>query len=356
MSALERFRAENPRLFLLDPEKRAEIDDWIQTVRVLQPPDGVLETSKAGEGNMNCTVRIRTRERRLIVKQSRPWVEKYDFLAAPWDRVLVEGAFYEAVSTDPAIAARMPALVRIDPGNRIIVLEDLGAASDLTGIYAGETLAEADVRELAAYLQALHRFRPAAEKRETLSNREMITFNHGHIFDIPLRRENGLDLEKITPGLTPLADALKSDSRYVDRVTELGCRYLLPQPEGALLHGDFFPGSFLRTDVGLRVIDPEFCFLGDPEFDWSVLLAHLVLAGQPAAIVRLLHELAMASRPGFDEALLLSFTGVEIMRRLIGYAQIARLELSLAAKERLLEQSSALVRGGGAEHLVGGPT
>jgi 5-methylthioribose kinase len=39
-----------------------------------------------------------------------------------------------------------------------------------------------------------------------------------------------------------------------------------------------FPGSWLKAADGLRVIDPEFCFLGDPEFDCGILAAHLMIA------------------------------------------------------------------------------
>ena len=50
---------------------------------------------------------------------------------------------------------------------------------------------------------------------------------------------------------------------------------------GVLLHGDYYPGSWLKTDAGFRVIDPEFCFLGPPEFDLGVLAAHWIFCGGP---------------------------------------------------------------------------
>ena len=54
----------------------------------------------------------------------------------------------------------------------------------------------------------------------------------------------------------------------------LGERYLR-QNGSSLIHGDLFPGSLLQTGSGeLRVIDPEFCFCGDPEFDIGVFYAN----------------------------------------------------------------------------------
>ena len=55
-------------------------------------------------------------------------------------------------------------------------------------------------------------------------------------------------------------------------------RYLAHEGS-SLIHGDLFPGSLLQTGSGeLRVIDPEFCFCGDPEFDIGVFYAHLLLS------------------------------------------------------------------------------
>ena len=60
----------------------------------LVPGESVETLDRAGEVNMNCVMRGRTSERTFILKQSRPWVEKYPSIAAPWDRMLVEAAFY----------------------------------------------------------------------------------------------------------------------------------------------------------------------------------------------------------------------------------------------------------------------
>jgi hypothetical protein len=48
---------------------------------------------------------------------------------------------------------------------------------------------------------------------------------------------------------------LKGDTAFGTRVNELGEIYLA---DGAqLVHGDFFPGSWLRTPHGPMIIDPE---------------------------------------------------------------------------------------------------
>ena len=47
---------------------------------------------------MNCTLRVTTTRRSFILKQARPWVEKYPQIAAPVERARVEAAFYAAVA------------------------------------------------------------------------------------------------------------------------------------------------------------------------------------------------------------------------------------------------------------------
>jgi hypothetical protein len=91
------------------------------------------------------------------------------------------------------------------------------------------------------------------------------TLQQDDMFIFPLRDANGLDLNAITPGLADAARELAADHAYVAAVAALGQRYLADGE--TLAHGDYFPGSWLRTDTSVRIIDPEFCFLGEPEFD-----------------------------------------------------------------------------------------
>jgi 5-methylthioribose kinase len=168
----------------------------------------------------------------------------------------------------------------------------------------------------------------------------MRQLNHAHIFEIPLQPANGLDLEALTPGLAQVATSLKKDPRYCRETARLGREaYLTDGP--CLLHGDFFPGSLLRTTAGPRVIDPEFGFFGRPEFDAGVFLAHLTLSGQPTHLAQAWRS-TYAAPPEFDDTLMRQLTGVEIMRRLIGYAQLP-LGYGLARKQELLELSRELV-------------
>lgn len=285
---------------------------------------------------MNLTLRLVTDRRSIIVKQARPWVEKYPQIPAPDTRALVEIAFYEAAARRTALHEAMPKLLGSDRDARVLVLEDLGEARDFTSLYAGERLTDTDLEALVSYLVALHvRWK---ELPKIFTNREMRALNHEHIFRLPLARDNGLDLDAFTPGLRAASEPLKSDSSYVERVTELGELYL---SDGDVLnHGDYFPGSWLRPAAGVRIIDPEFCFVGPPAFDVGFMIGHLHLAEQPDDVVD-----RVLSRYGADEATTArarQFAGVEIMRRLIGVAQLP-LPYGIEKKRELLELSRKLV-------------
>jgi 5-methylthioribose kinase len=250
----------------------------------------------------------------------------------------VEAAFYESVATVPGVGDRMPGLIHADRDARVLVLEDLGDGGDFTSMYAGVRLTERDRETLVDYLARLRHVDVPADRKSILANREMRTLNHEHIFQYPLAEENGLALDGITPGLQLAADELKRDSAFVRRVRALGSRYL--EDGATLVHGDYFPGSWVRTGGGAAVIDPEFCFLGCGEHDSGVMMAHLIMAGEAPAHLDAV-ERAAADDHG-DARLARQFAGVEIMRRLIGVAQLP-LSASLERKRELLDRARQMV-------------
>ena len=336
---LAQWRRANPHAFILDAADREGLAGWLRAAGVLAETESVCAAAKAGAGNMNCTIRVVTPHRSFIVKQARPWVEKYPQFDAPWDRALREMEFYAAAAASESVAAGLPRLLHGDRIAHVLVLEDLGSNGDYSDLYRGGTFTVAEVKALAAWLSDLHGAFGHQADRPGLANRELRALNSQHIFFLPFQPDNGLDLEAITPGLGAVAAALQRDHVLVDRVRDLAAVYLADGP--CLLHGDYFPGSFLRTSQGPRIIDPEFAFFGRPEFDPAVFTAHLMLANQPPALAEFF--LQVYRRPlGFDEALMRRLTGTEVIRRLIGYAQLP-LNHDLGPKTRLLAAARDLV-------------
>ena len=339
MTNKEEFLRQHPYAYFLDAGDLTGLAAYLQARGWLAPGETLHGAGKAGEGNMNYTLRISTSERSFILKQARPWVEKYPHLAAPWERALIEGRFYEVISEDAELAAQMPKLIGVDAQSHILALEDLGEAQDFTVLYRGAELTDMQLEELARYLSRLHLLSGTAARKKAFANRAMRALNHFHIFDFPLQLENGFDLDAITPGLQDAARSLKLDDDYVSAVKNLGELYL--RDGDTLLHGDYFPGSWLQTTRGVRLIDPEFCFYGPPEFDLGVMIAHLHLSAQKARLVEQLLTSYRTPRD-LDSVLIRQFAGIEIMRRLIGVAQLP-VALDLAAKAELLALSRELV-------------
>ena len=303
-----------------------------------------LTAERAGDGNMNCVIRVRLPTRSLILKQAQPFVEKYPSIAAPVERAEAEARFYRFAAQDADVAAMMPRLLDFDEESALLILEDFSPASTWADCYSGTlSLGRRHLRELRCYLSALHRMRVPADEQPLFRNQAMRRLNHEHIFDVPLRTDRTLAemLNRITPGLYQASETLRHDGRFREAVHGLGRRYL-DQEGTILIHGDFFPGSLLRTgDDQLRVIDPEFCFCGDPEFDIGVFCAHLLLSNHQEGMVSFWLQTALEGT-SLSESLARRYSGVEIMRRVLGVAQLP-ISQSLEFKVRLLERSRAML-------------
>lgn len=316
--------------FFLDTDVK-HLGDYLGRRGWLETGECILDGSIAGQGNMNCIVRVTTSRRTFILKQSRPWVEKYPEIPAPFNRALVEAEFYKLVSGTPA-AEFMPKLNWIDGESRLLCLEDLGALCDFTDMYGGLPMQASEQERLCLFLSTLHRL------RGSLPNREMRALNHQHIFALPFMPENKLDLDRFTPGLRRLAEGVKANRALGIRIAELGKVYL--SGGDFLLHGDYFPGSWLRSASGVKVIDPEFGFSGMREFDLGVMLAHLLICGSADALASLASSYAQWN--DLDQRLVRGFAGVEVLRRLLGVAQLP-LGLDLRQKQLLIEQAVSMV-------------
>lgn len=317
-----------------DIETATEIlTDFLANLGVLEPGESIGTVSKAGEGNMNVVLRLTTNSRSLILKQSRPFVQKYPQIPAPVNRIHTEALFYQTVD---AAETRdyLPEVLAFNAENHVLVLQDLGAGDDLTAIYHTRRLAADVLNTLARTLEGIHKTSAPAHFPDNLELREL---NHQHIFVLPFLENNGFDLDSIQPGLADLAVPFKADEQLKNIITALGEKYLAAG--NTLLHGDYYPGSWLEVEGRVYVIDPEFCFVGFPEFDLGVMGAHLVMATHnPASLDNLLDLYRLPK----DEKLVRQIAGTEILRRIIGLAQLP-LDRSLSEKADLLQWAKNFV-------------
>jgi 5-methylthioribose kinase len=154
----------------------------------------------------------------------------------------------------------------------------------------------------------------------------------------PYLEENGFDLDTILPGLQEAAMPYKTNKILKTKLKELGEIYL--SSGDRLLHGDYYPGSWLKTSEGVRIIDPEFAHMGKCEYDLGVMLAHFSMAGLAALMSEAWNKYDIPTT--FDPKLMIRFYGVEIMRRVIGLAQLP-LTMTLSERQQILGQAAQCV-------------
>lgn len=320
---------------LLSADDPAKILESLVDMKVCQPSESVSTVTKAGEGNMNLVLRLKTDQRSVIVKQARPWVEKYPSIAAPDERILSEIDFYRCVSGAAEVSGAMPRIIASNTTQRLLVLEDLGTASDYVSLYSSDTeQSEVDAvfDQAIAWVTQLHAC--DVEDNQSIGCTPLRSLNQQHIFSIPLADPPATDLDLVCDGLTQVSRAVCADTDVQNAMESLGKIYLAGG--GVLLHGDYYPGSWLKTDAGFRVIDPEFCFCGPQEFDLGVLAAHLIFCGSDPDESSIDQVCKKAGTDGASRQLVMGFAGAELIRRLIGVAQLP-LDADLQLRTRWLE-------------------
>ncbi|HDZ05061.1 MAG TPA: hypothetical protein ENH58_08410 [Maribacter sp.] len=282
---------------------------------------------------MNVVLRVATNLRSIIVKQSRPFVQKYQNIPAPIDRIAVENTFYKAIENSN-ITSHIPTIIGFDPDTHILVMEDLGDCDDMTFLYKQRNISNNQFNILIAIIHQIHNTKPPSNFPDNIKMREL---NHQHIFILPFLSDNGFSLNDIQLGLQELSLPYKEDESLKEKITFIGERYL--SQGNTLLHGDYYPGSWMLKDNQLFIIDPEFGFLGFKEFDLGVMAAHLIIATHNISYIEKI-ETSYPSK--IDSELLQNIAGIEIMRRLIGLAQLP-INRTLLEKAELLTMAKNLI-------------
>lgn len=299
---------------------------WIEEERV-------LDISSAGEGNMNVVLRIKTSQRSIILKQSRPYVQKYPSIPAPIERIDVEVKFYQSLN-DSLISSHLPEVVHYAPEHHLLMMEDLGDIKDLTSIYHNRSIDDTTLKELVDIAYHTH---TVSVDVGFPANLELRQLNHQHIFTLPYDSDNGFSLDDVQSGLQELATPYQNNQLLKSTIAEMGEQYL---SDGAtLLHGDYYPGSWMTTGKQVFVLDPEFAHLGRAEFDIGVMSAHIIMATHDPSY---LDKIITLYRGELHKSDLRRNTGIEIFRRLIGLAQLP-LTRSLQEKSELLDMAQQFI-------------
>ena len=311
----------------------SDFENCLNIMVFLDPKqEQILSIKKPGEGNMNVVLRVRTNLRSFIIKQSRPFVQKYQEITAPIERIDVEYQFYKAV-TNKTIAPHIPKILAYNAENYLLILEDLGDCKDMSYLYNDRTIATPQLHQLIDIASEIHKSTPVAYPE----NMELRLLNHQHIFVLPFLKDSEFSLDAIQEGLQELALIYRNDDALKKEIAQVGEQYL--SAGNTLLHGDYYPGSWMTKENHTYVIDPEFSFMGFAEFDIGVMAAHSVMITMN---IDCLETIQNRYPSKLNRSLLDKVAGIEIMRRLIGLAQLP-LKRSIHEKKLLLKMARALI-------------
>ncbi|WP_369239112.1 S-methyl-5-thioribose kinase [Streptomyces sp. R21] len=341
-----------------------DVADYLRERGHWDPDAADPQVREVSDGNMNRVFLASAADgtHSLAVKQALPWVR----VAGPsWpmspERADAEARAYEQVAK--VAPDKIPAIHGYDAENYALVMEDMS-----------------DLEVLRTVLNEGGRYGPDTSRRigEFVAQLSFATSDFG----MPSAARKALiaasvspELCKITedvvlcepyvehehnhwhPGLDHLAACFRSDPRLRTEVAEL--RHTFMTSAQALLHGDLHTGSVMvGTREGapvVRVFDPEFSFVGPIGFDLGLYWANTLVSearatalgagGDHGDQLRLSWDAFRAEfrrlwparvDTFFDDAFLdrfldrvwtesLGYAGVEIIRRIIGFAHLTDL-------------------------------
>ncbi|WP_179374677.1 phosphotransferase [Winogradskyella wichelsiae] len=322
-------------MFIDQQTPREDIKNLLQKIDFFNNAnETITHVTKPGEGNMNVVLRIETNLRSFILKQSRPFVQKYKDIQAPIERIDVEFQFYSSIENNILVSNHFPKVLKYNSEHHLLILEDLGKCEDMTSLYDTHIIDLSQLELLVNIAANIHNSKAPENYPE---NKELRLLNHQHIFELPFIENNGFCLDDIQPGLEALSIPYKKDLLLKEKIKDIGHQYL---SEGTtLLHGDYYPASWMTNKDSLYIIDPEFSFLGFPEFDLGVLAAHSIIITKDETLISNIEDYYPNE---IDKNLLAQITGIEIMRRLIGLAQLP-ISTSIKEKEALLQLAYKLI-------------
>ncbi|MDR7307422.1 S-methyl-5-thioribose kinase [Rhodoferax saidenbachensis] len=344
------------------------------------------------DGNLNAVYLVEGPLDGLCVKQSLPYVR---VAKDDWP-LSVERAYFESAymqRTEPFVPGLVPQFLHFDATLRVIVMERLQPHTILRKSLI-EGVRHADAARAVADFAAASLFHTS----------DISTPFERKFQDVALFSQNH-DLQRITvdlvfidpyqvharnryasPQLAAVAQSLRDDAALKAAVATFRNHYLA-KPQ-ALLHGDLHSGSVMVTQTDTRVIDGEFAWVGPIGFDTGMFIANLLMAWyakaghsgdttgyrawileQIAVFWQRFHAQFLAhwnthggrgdgypdshfdatALPTVQAAFLqdvwadtLGFTAIEIIRRTIGFSQIADFGAVADVDLRARQQAAAI--------------
>lgn len=330
-----------------------------------------LACTEIGDGNLNLVFRIQDQksEKSVIVKQALPYAK---VVGESWPLTLHRATIEaEALKLFGAIVPQyVPEVYFSDETLAITVMEDLSHLSIArTGLIQGNDYPLL-ARHLGEYVAKTlfytsdYALEPSKKKElvQKFINPELCKITEDLIFTDPYF---DIDTNSFEEELAEDVKELWVDGNLKLEVALLKKSFLTEAE--ALLHGDLHTGSIFAGKETTKVIDPEFAFYGPVGFDIGQVIANLLFQslafpekrGQISSYIKTYYDVfeeqytalwnspenkeLLANEQGYLSYLLakylrdaIGFAGTELIRRTIGLAHVADLDL-LEDKEYRLE-------------------
>jgi 5-methylthioribose kinase len=218
---------------------------------------GPSDVEALGGGVSNAVLRIRTPERWLVLKQSRPQLRTRDEWFSDLDRVWREMEVMQALG--PRLPAGVvPEVLFSDRSNFVFVMSHAPADAVVwkTQLLAGEV--DLSRGELAGRILGIMHDVTARE-------RDLVE---------PFADRNVFVQLRVDPFYRRIQERLPDVAAEVGALAE----ELMLRRDG-LCHGDYSPKNMLMHRGGFTLVDYETAHWGDPAMDLGFFLSHLVLKG-----------------------------------------------------------------------------
>lgn len=238
-----------------------------------------LQVEEIGDGNINFVYRVFSDSNSLIVKQALPYIR---VIGEGWplsqDRIRIE---FEALT----LAAKncqsvVPEVYSFDAEQCAIVMQDIGAYGSLRSALIERQKLPLVAEGIGCFLAdtlfyTSDLYLGSIEKKALVQqfiNPDLCKISEEVFFWDPFcdhERNNVNELLKSD------AEQLWQDVVLKREVARLKAKFL-NQAE-ALLHADLHSGSVFANQSGIKVIDPEFAFVGPIGFDIGLIIANYLL-------------------------------------------------------------------------------
>lgn len=322
-----------------------------------------------GDGNLNTVYRVSDAthpERSIVLKHAPPYIK----ILGPDYPLSTERLTFEARALElynRLTNGTVPAQYDFDPEAAVIAMEDLRDANVLRDDLITGTVDTAIAEQIGQFMGTVHSRThvhnvdnaTVQHYKQQFANTTMQSITADYVFTFPFTEH---ETNFWTPGLELEVQRLKADTDFLAQVEHLKQIFLTAQQ--GITHGDLHTGSVLVQDNTAKVIDAEFAFYGPIGFDlglfWAnYLLAHFAHQDNPHVQSALKTAIKQTWRTYttefemtdtelkkqtleniFHEAI--GFTGLEMLRRLIGAAHVKDIENIIDIPQKLRAENAAL--------------